>query len=98
MIHGVTISRFGYEFILHVPEEYDYRYSCLDLYTVYFVSLFSRDKILEALADCYYRLFKRKMAFYLTDELNLNSFCTSKVDGKKNISRIPSLEPLVQFS
>ena len=30
-IHAVTISRFGFEFVLHVPSEYDYRFSSIDL-------------------------------------------------------------------
>ena len=27
-INSVTISRLGYEFVIHVEEEYDYRFSC----------------------------------------------------------------------
>lgn len=28
LVKSITMSRFGCEFIVHVPSEYDYRYSC----------------------------------------------------------------------
>ena len=31
-ISAVTISKMGSEFVLHVPDEYDYRYSSFDKY------------------------------------------------------------------
>lgn len=30
-VQGVTVSKKGPEFVIHIPEEYDYRYSALDL-------------------------------------------------------------------
>lgn len=29
-VAGLTVSKIGSEFILHVPDEYDYRYSSFD--------------------------------------------------------------------
>ena len=29
-IYALTVSRFGYEFTIHVPNEYDYRFSSLN--------------------------------------------------------------------
>lgn len=29
-IFGLTLSKNSFEFVIHVPEEYDYRYSSLD--------------------------------------------------------------------
>jgi serum/glucocorticoid-regulated kinase 2 len=34
---AVTVSRFGYEFVIHVPDEYDYRFRSEDF----------RERILE---------------------------------------------------
>lgn len=31
-VTGVTVSRMGFEFVIHVPEEYDYRYSSAEKY------------------------------------------------------------------
>jgi len=42
-VSGVTLSKMGSEFVLHVPEEYDYRYSSFD----------KRDKILEMLVHSF---------------------------------------------
>ena len=54
-IVGITISKTSYEFVVHIPEEYDYRYSSLD----------KRDKILESIASGYVQLNKDKLlAFY----------------------------------
>jgi len=33
-IKAITISSVGTEFVLHVPEEYDYRYSSYDKYRI----------------------------------------------------------------
>ncbi len=30
LIKGITVSKLGTEFVLHVPSEYDYRYSTLE--------------------------------------------------------------------
>lgn len=38
-IKAVTISRLGYEFVIHVPSEYDYRYSSEKYYLFFFFNL-----------------------------------------------------------
>ncbi|CAD8165801.1 unnamed protein product [Paramecium octaurelia] len=77
-IAGITISKCGFEFVIHVPDEYDYRYSSLDF----------REKILSTLSDTYQRLVKKYLAIYLTDDLTLIPYTTTKVDAKKGICRM----------
>jgi len=35
-IKAITISRLGYEFVVHVPSEYDYRYSSEKFHSLFF--------------------------------------------------------------
>ncbi|CAD8181062.1 unnamed protein product [Paramecium octaurelia] len=77
-VAGVTISKCGFEFVIHVPDEYDYRYSSLDF----------REKILSTLSDVYQKLLKKSLAIYLTDDLTLIPYTTTKVDAKKGICRM----------
>lgn len=54
-IVGITVSKTSYEFVVHIPEEYDYRYSSIE----------KRDKILEHIAQAYVQINKEKLlAFY----------------------------------
>lgn len=53
-IFGATVNRFGNEFIIHIPDEYDYRFSSDDF----------RDKIIETLCEAFCGFNKRKMAFF----------------------------------
>ncbi len=53
-IFGATVSRFGNEFIIHIPDEYDYRLSSDDF----------RDKIIETLCEAFVNFNHRKMAFF----------------------------------
>jgi len=84
-IVGVTLSKTSYEFVIHIPEEYDYRYSSPE----------KRDKILESIALSYNTCTKDKLlAFYFKEDPNLIQFTTTKADKKKNVSRIPTDKPL----
>jgi len=31
-VGGITVSRYGFEFVIHVPDEYDYRYCSFERY------------------------------------------------------------------
>ena len=39
-IHSVTVSRLGYEFVIHVEDEYDYRFSCEKFVRFFFLFIF----------------------------------------------------------
>jgi hypothetical protein len=56
---------------------------------IYLTHTFSRDKILEAIADSYLSLLSKKLAFFTTDDLNLQGFTTTKIDTKKGVNRMP---------
>lgn len=90
------MSKTSYEFVVHIPEEYDYRYSSVD----------KRDKILECIAQAANLANKDKlMAFYfkvfrfwafqeeldtlMQEDPNLSQYVTTKSDKKKGISKIP---------
>ncbi|CAD8099174.1 unnamed protein product [Paramecium sonneborni] len=77
-VSGITISKCGFEFVIHVPDEYDYRYSSLDF----------REKILSTLADAYSKLLKKNLPIFQTDDLTLIPYTTTKVDAKKGICRL----------
>ncbi|KAL4484301.1 hypothetical protein ABPG72_006412 [Tetrahymena utriculariae] len=74
-IKGITTSVCGTEFVLHVPSEYDYRYSS----TLY------REKIIQLL-----RRYCGCLAYFEKDEPQLKMYTTTRKDKKNNISRMPS--------
>ena len=67
-IKGISFSRIGTEFILHVPTEYDYRYASSDL----------RDRIVYNVLKAHCRLTKEKLPIYYRDELNLVFYAMTK--------------------
>ncbi|CAD8098559.1 unnamed protein product [Paramecium sonneborni] len=77
-VDGITISKCGFEFVIHVPDEYDYRYSSLDF----------REKILFILSDAYNKLLNKNLKIYLTDDLTLIPHTKTKVDAKKGIQKM----------
>ena len=34
-ISAITLSRYGFEFVIHVPDEYDYRYCSVEKFFIY---------------------------------------------------------------
>jgi serum/glucocorticoid-regulated kinase 2 len=66
--------------VLHVPDEYDYRYSSYD----------KRTKIVEIFLKGYCGLQKIKMPVYFKEDVSLYNFATTKSDKKKHISKIPT--------
>lgn len=79
-VAGLTVSKMGTEFVLHVPDEYDYRYSSVDC----------RETVLEMICHAYCDTTKQKLLFFFRDELSLETFCTTKGDKKKAVSRMPT--------
>lgn len=67
-IKAITISKIGTEFVLHVPEEYDYRYASAD----------KRDKIIYAILKGWCAVKKEKMPIYYKDDLSLVNITMTK--------------------
>ena len=88
-IRAVSVSRMGYEFTIHVPEEYDYRFKSDDF----------REQILIQMADLCYKRNKQRLGFFYVDDFSLESSTTTKLDIKKTpkVSRYPSGEPSVNI-
>ena len=66
-IVAITVSKYSSEFVLHVPEEYDYRYSSADKYDfINFHHSTRRDEILQILSAQWSKLHpdKKGLAFY----------------------------------
>jgi len=59
-ISGITVSKLGGEFVIHVPSEYDYRFSSPDY----------KELIFQKIARGYGEKSK-KLAFWFKDDLNL---------------------------
>lgn len=68
------MSKIGTEFVLHVPEEYDYRYASAD----------KRDKIIYAILKGWCALKKEKMPIYYKDDLSLVNIAMTKEERKKS--------------
>lgn len=79
-IGGLTVSKIGSEFVLHVPDEYDYRYSSSD----------HLDNVLEMICKAFCETTKQKLSFFFKEELSLEPYCTTKGDKKKALSRMPT--------
>ena len=77
-IKGIVYARLGAEFVIHVPDEFDYRIVWKEkdaFIKLLLLGLKSRD-ILE-------------LQFYKTDELELFEFCTHRSEKKKGVIRPP---------
>lgn len=72
-IKAISFSKIGTEFILHVPTEYDYRYSSIDM----------RDRIIYFVLKGHWETKKEKLPIYYRDELNLVFYAMTKEDKKK---------------
>jgi len=84
-VAAITASRVSSEFVIHVPDEYDYRYSSAD----------QRDAILNAITSEWCKIYKHKqgLPFFYKDDIELTNYTTLKAEKKKGISRIPTEEP-----
>jgi len=78
-IKGITVGIPGNEFVLHVPEEYDYRYASSEM----------RFPILLTMTKVICDAIKTKIPFFFKDEVDLFNYATTKSDKKKKMSRMP---------
>jgi len=79
-IGGITISEISSEFVVHIPTEYDYRFSSPD----------KRERIIENIAHAYYLNVKNNpLKFFFKDDVNLIEVTTTEDDMKKGVSRFP---------
>jgi len=67
-IKGITVGTFGSEFVLHVPEEYDYRYASSD----------RRNRILLMLTKATVKATGSKVPFFFKEEVCLFNYATTK--------------------
>ncbi len=74
-----SLSKKSNEFVIHVPEQYDYRYQSEH-----------RDEIIQSLKMAYISLMKTNLPIYGIDAKDLKSFTTTEKDKIKGKSRIPS--------
>ena len=101
-VSAISISKISSEFVIHVPSEYDYRYSSAEKYynnnrIIYHFNS-RREVILEVLTKAYIdKTHKKYLAFYYKDELNLINITTTKFDVKKSICRRPKDTPTVTY-
>ena len=71
-------SKESMEFVLHVPTEYDYRYTSDQ-----------RDEIIKVIREAYLIIAGKNLPLYGVPHLYLKDFVTSESDAKKKIKRIP---------
>lgn len=77
---GITVSELSSEFVLHIGDEYDYRYASPN----------RRDRILQVLCNSYYHnVPNRPLPFFFKEDINLVKFTTTKVDKKAGVTRMP---------
>lgn len=85
---AITVSKMANEFVIHVPDEYDYRYAHPDRYKPQMVlQCHRRDKIVELISKLYQDLNGNQIQIYYREELNLDKYTTKKGDKKKGIVR-----------
>ena len=82
-VGGVTksLSKKCSEFVIHVPEQYDYRYQSE-----------KRDVIIQSLKMAYISLMKENLPIYGIDAKDLKHYTTTEKDRYKGKSRIPGKE------
>ncbi|EAR83724.2 Serine/Threonine kinase domain protein (macronuclear) [Tetrahymena thermophila SB210] len=78
-IKALTVSTLGTEFVIHVPDEYDYRYASTDKW----------DRIIMSIVKAYNLRCGTKMPCYFKDDVSLFNYATTKHDKKKKMNRMP---------
>lgn len=73
-----SLSKKSQEFVIHVPEQYDYRYQSE-----------KREEIIQSLKMAYISLMKTNLPIYGIDSKDLKSITTTEKDKIKGKSRIP---------
>jgi len=79
-IIGITVSELTSEFVIHVKDEYDYRYA----------SPANRDRILLMICKAYcLNIQNNPLPFFFKDDVNLIDYTTTEDDKEKEIIRMP---------
>lgn len=73
------------EFVIHVPEQYDYRYQSE-----------KRDEVIQSLQMAYISLMKSNLPIFGIEAKDLKSYTTTEKDRMKGKSRIPGKEFLIE--
>jgi len=83
-LSAISVSDISSEFVLHVPDEYDYRYASPE----------KRDRILTVLCRAFVQNHQRPLIFFFKNDINLTNYTTTEDDAKIQVSRIPTDESL----
>jgi serum/glucocorticoid-regulated kinase 2 len=84
-ITGLTVSRYGSEFVIHIKKEHDYRLSSKQ-YKLNFV---------KEICQGYCKAHSSEMPCFYKDDLALIEFTTTVFDRKEGISRMPKEKPVM---
>lgn len=82
-IRALTVSTLGTEFVVHVPDEYDYRYASTDKW----------DRIIMSLVKAYNLRVGSKITCFFKEDVCLFNYATTKNDKKKKMNRMPTDDP-----
>lgn len=82
-VRAITLSNIGNEFIIHVPDEYDYRFLHSD----------KRDKIIDLLSELHKKYHGAQMALQFKDEISLEKFVYKRGDKRERNFDQPAGEP-----
>lgn len=91
-MHAITCSKVGNEFVIHVPEEYDYRYSHPDKYRILNnTNFFNRRDIIISYLSILFEQIHPGSQFHIhyRDEINLEPYTTRERDKEKGIQKMP---------
>lgn len=80
-VKSIVYARLGNEFVVNVPDEFDYR-----------IVSPHKDLLVEYLMFGLKNLGVKEVLFYFTDEVELFEFCTHRSEKKKGITRPPTGE------
>eukprot|EP01016_Furgasonia_blochmanni_P045974 TRINITY_DN6552_c0_g1_i4.p1 TRINITY_DN6552_c0_g1~~TRINITY_DN6552_c0_g1_i4.p1 ORF type:complete len:526 (+),score=128.19 TRINITY_DN6552_c0_g1_i4:273-1850(+) len=83
-INEITVSKYSGEFIIHVPEEYDYRYSSNNEREIIIMTLY--EEIMK-------RFPTKRLGFFLKSYMTLENFTTTKYDKRDGYNRRPTEPP-----
>lgn len=88
-VDGITISTKSSEFIVHIINNYDYRYDVAG-----YPSLI-REEIIKYIAHVYHIRTSQNLKIYVAMEANLEQFTTNDNEFKKNMkkTKMPWWEP-----
>lgn len=67
------------EFVVHIKDEYDYRFICE-----------KRDELFESIKACYFKIMNKNLPIYgLPANIKLKDYCTAKKEIQKGVEKLP---------